>query len=1061
MQDLSLRNALEIVATYLAELSAGALVEAVRLSRPVGRGRRDAQEQLVLPSTPRRRRERGKREDLPEGHLRIERIEDRFRHLFTEAVRRIGPRLSDEILEILIRFLSDEALQAELVRVFLEGPDADPARSVNRLRERLNHYDLPEGGREPIEELCAAAIRGLRQTGADDPQLRSLREASRAARPGSRADSLSCERPEFNDRFICLKARMDAALRRIALSPAATEGLIGTVQAILVQRLGLSRVDTQQDDLRQRYQQFVVNTCGRVNLWGVEEPKKRTYADLERIYIALTTERRSEQTSSEGPDPRRAAREVLRGVNPRKVVLDAIERGEPPESGATRIGITEALKENQCLVIIGTPGSGKSTLLRYLALTYARDRAAERLGLDESRMPVLVRLGELNRHLTQQGGPSSPDHVLDFAAEAVTRNAPELSLSADFFRSPLQQGRCVVMLDGVDEVPKGSDRANLADLVVEFIRRFPGNRYVITSRPYGLRGAASDKLGEECADCSIQEFSDEDIHSFVHAWYEATMLSDLGDSGETVAQAKRRSDDLVRAIEAAADLRRLARTPLLLSILAGVHYRHVTLPQRRVEVYDESVKFLLGFWDRVKDRDSEASSDLAVLAGRDSDAKRDYIAPVALRFHERGIETGTREDFQDLLIEPLGPPDDLNVRKQAEEMLRVIEERSGLFQEVQPGQYRFCHLTFQEYLAAWCLGEGEDTFEPIADRIGDDWWRQVVLLEASHLSKSRLNTFIEKMLNPELGARADQATRLVWAALCLVDCTAEKVDWRLWRRVRNELVNTLGDEASSVPLSLRVEAGNALGQMGDTRLDEMIAIPAGEFLMGTREEEVEKIKTMVKRGSPWPDELFGYEVPQRTVYLDGYEIDRYPVTNAQYKEFVDDKGHGPPSHWHGTDYPSEKANHPVVRVSWDDANAYAKWAGKRLPTEAEWEKAARSTDGRFWPWGNEWDQDRCNCGEIEVGGTTPVGVFPKGRSDYRVEDMAGNVWEWCADWFAEDAYRTGETRNPTGPKSGKSRVVRGGAFLEFFDRRHVRCACRGRNSPVFGFGSIAGFRCAR
>lgn len=152
---------------------------------------------------------------------------------------------------------------------------------------------------------------------------------------------------------------------------------------------------------------------------------------------------------------------------------------------------------------------------------------------------------------------------------------------------------------------------------------------------------------------------------------------------------------------------------------------------------------------------------------------------------------------------------------------------------------------------------------------------------------------------------------------------------------------------------------------------EMIMIPAGDFLMGLN---------------------------RQTVHLPAYFIDRYPVTNAEYEVFVQATRHDFPSHWRKGKPPPGKENHPVVQVTWFDAEAYARWAGKRLPSAAEWEKAARGTDGRAYPWGEAFDPSRLNCG---VGGpftTTPIGQYsPQGDSPYGVSDMGGNVYEWTND----------------------------------------------------------------
>jgi formylglycine-generating enzyme required for sulfatase activity len=207
------------------------------------------------------------------------------------------------------------------------------------------------------------------------------------------------------------------------------------------------------------------------------------------------------------------------------------------------------------------------------------------------------------------------------------------------------------------------------------------------------------------------------------------------------------------------------------------------------------------------------------------------------------------------------------------------------------------------------------------------------------------------------------------------------------------------------------------------------------------------------------------EKPPHKVNLSEYFIGKYPVTNREYQAFVKDAKYKAPKGWNGDQFPQNKAEHPVVNVSWHDAVAYCAWLSKktgktyRLPTEAEWEKAARGTDGRKYPWGNkpEPNRDLLNYND-NVEDTTEVGSYEDGRSPYDVYDMAGNVLEWVHDWHGETYYQKSPPKNPLGPNSGKYRVLRGGSWYDGND--FARSAFRGYVTPDVIYYNF-GFRCAR
>ncbi len=755
---------------------------------------------------------------------------------------------------------------------------------------------------------------------------------------------------------------------------------------------------------------------------------------LEQVYISLTAidQRRRDEKAEERPDE-------LGHVDPRTLSIPA------------------ALARYHRLVIIGDPGSGKTTLLAYLALTFARTlrdgvtSVQERLNLKESGyLPILLPLRDFGRHLKLEHpdpGKDGPALLLNYLRQYYA--AQNIVVPEDFFSDFLEGSNAVLLWDGLDEVANPALRQRVARLIEKFAVRYPDNRYVVTSRVVGYEGAS--RLGENFGLAKVQEFTPAEVRRFVRDWTRAVETA-LAGSEEPVVL--RRADDeasqLIGAIEGNPRVAELAVNPLLLTVIALVHRYRATLPEKRSELYEEAVEVLLGAWDKAKGLDTETQ-----LAGRklDTGDRRSLLEPVAFWLHEQKRRDIELDELRPLVLPTfvgLASGDKHLADKAVDEFLRVVNERSGLLIERGTGVYGFAHLTFQEYLAARALASRADFVAYTVKRLDDPWWREVILLEAGYLStqgKRRVSEIIRAVMNADPKTESEPHHHLMLAAECLFDVGGARVEGDLQSEIRKRL-----KKEADAPLKKDDRAGvlrkvlamNALtrvesGQFGVLSRfwaqpwgePEWVTIPAGEFWMGGESEYDGK--------------------PAHRVHVAEFQIARAPATNVQYALYVTDAKVTPPEHWPGGQPPSGKENHPVVKVSWHDAQAYCQWLGAkigkavRLPTEAEWEKAARGDkDKRAYPWGDDWEELHCNSEELGLGDTSPVGLFLNGASPYGVLDMAGNVWEWCQSEHTGYPYKADDGREVI-DHSNVPRVLRGGSIFNY--REYARCAYRGGLVP--------------
>jgi formylglycine-generating enzyme required for sulfatase activity len=274
------------------------------------------------------------------------------------------------------------------------------------------------------------------------------------------------------------------------------------------------------------------------------------------------------------------------------------------------------------------------------------------------------------------------------------------------------------------------------------------------------------------------------------------------------------------------------------------------------------------------------------------------------------------------------------------------------------------------------------------------------------------------------------------------------------------------DAQSELEELRRLAAAGDFDRLAELLDHSVISIPTGEFNMGS---------------SSGPAD----EQPERRIYLDAYQVDRYEVTNAQYRRFVLASGARPPQHWQGDHFPAGQADWPVSGVSWQEASNYCEWAGKRLPSEAEWEHACQGPDEFIYPWGDEWEAQKANTG-FELAGQwpptveaiwkllaasptketyphpQPVGSFPQGASAYGVMDLAGNASEWMLDWYNWQGYQELPARNPLGGGPPWNHSVRGSGWVDKHGEQDLAAElsrCARRNSSHTSNDPRLGFRC--
>ncbi len=762
-------------------------------------------------------------------------------------------------------------------------------------------------------------------------------------------------------------------------------------------------------------------------------------------------------------------------IKPLKPSIRSKQRNPKPVSAL------QAVINNQRLVLTGDPGGGKSTFVNHLAYCLAGhqlnsdSQILDQLGEWPEELSMLLPLPVILRDFAatlsdELNETPKPNLLWNFIKDQLEKQ--NLTAVSDPLKEQLENGRVLLLLDGLDEVTTIKKRQFIRDVVLAFVNRYPENRYVVTCRILSYQPPEEDTPdlrlpGTHFPVAQLAVLDERKIEGFIEAWY--AELARVG----TVRQLDQHllANRLKTAVHRP-DLWRLAPNPLLLTVMALVHAHKGRLPDARALLYESTVDMLLWRWEEVKtggQTDAPPLRQLLLNAGRgemdlkqllwqlayeaqsqvENEADEEKVSDISESRLTRGLERLNRGDWN-----------------WVHQMSGAMKLRAGLLLERSPGVFTFPHRTFQEYLAGAHLST-QKNFSELATTHADEgalWW-EVILLAVGRLvhlvgDTDKVYTLVNRLCPSNI-----KDTHLGWKNIWLAGDVllevglhrVENDEWgaELLERVQKRLVQLI--TKGELSPQERANAGNTLGRIGDPRPGvctpepELMKIESGPFLMGENKDEI--------------------------IIETAYGIGRYPVTNAQFRLFIEDGGYTEtfrhcwtkegwswfneqqrhePRYWQDEKF--NLPNQPVVGISWYEAVAYVQWlaetTGKpyRLPTEAEWERAARHKDGKAYPWGEEWQDKITNTREGQISRTSAVGIFPKDTAVCGAQDFGGNVGEWCQTrWENEEyiayalPYQLDDGRELLEGNFTIGRVVKGGDWAN--NKEWSLCGARFRLDP--------------
>ncbi|MFN8443770.1 MAG: SUMF1/EgtB/PvdO family nonheme iron enzyme [Caldilineaceae bacterium] len=877
----------------------------------------------------------------------------------------------------------------------------------------------------------------------------------------------------------------------MAASPAAfafTDVQAGTIQIqIGDQRITLSQIE-------EHYLAALYAECNRVKLIVDEAPDERFQPRLQRIYVDLhTTESPSlylfgRRLGLAETDPKKLLNQVWHALPKGELTAptdnrdlatlwreplsrlddESLEKSaqtlgvsrEQLQAALTNFSVLEVVHEVPRFVLLGDPGGGKSTLTQRLAgvlasSTHKLDEVeqgwlAETVSaLGRWLLPVRIVLSRWAKEIDSQS-KGVADDLIDQCVRLIGDAATVSGLKDDFInRLRGDTPSVLLLLDGLDEVVD-EKRPQLLKAIRHFLDSYPHVPLILTCRIRPWQGWSEGKNRPlPLPVYTLDRLDNHAIANFLQRWYSELVYARIYDT--TAAEVAH--NRLLNAIQSGRrpELAEMAGTPLLLTMMARVNYKK-GLPGSRAALYEEYVSELLWEWERRKQNDLGEESSLHLLLRRyevrEENSLSRALSRLAYEIHDRrrsGQDTVdiTRSDLRTAL-ERICPGDVKQKAAWALDLLALLDERSGLIncldnRDPEERIYQFSHRTFQEYLAARWMAD-ENPLGKFKSRIDQENWREAIFLALGYLISVRGQyhtalTLFDELLSEEAAADLN-------------------FDERWWRRVLllgEGYTRLLGEQKAS-----EVEE-KALFKRVTQRIPHLLTSMMQDRAQPTRNRlEAGLLLSDLNIDPPGLDSFI--EIPGLKL-----QIGKYPVTNKQFRRFVDDDGYeeqgwwseegwserqegnwSEPRYWNDDRF--NHSNQPVVGVTWYEAEAYCNWRSAqlgievRLPSEAEWLAAAHASQQEY-PWGNGFDLTRANTKESDLQQTTPVDMYQDGATAEGVYDLSGNVWEWSQDVDTDGwPWLKGGSWYDNGDSAKSSARLRDGPYFRNVDLG-FRCVC--------------------